>query len=57
MSYRNNTYVIFDGDNDRWAYAFLKGWNESDHIEFDFYDAHDLRPLKWLELEGEDYRR
>jgi hypothetical protein len=21
MSYRNKTYVIFDGDNDRWAYA------------------------------------
>lgn len=42
MSYRNNTYVIFDGDNDMWAYAYMKGWNQSEHIEFDFYDAHDL---------------
>jgi hypothetical protein len=45
MSYRNKTYVIFDGDNDMWAYAYMKGWNEIEHIEFDFYDAHDLRPL------------
>lgn len=45
MSYRNKTYVIFDGDNDMWAYAYMKGWKESEHIEFDFYDAHDLRPL------------
>lgn len=42
MSYRNKTYVIFDGDNDMWAYAYMKGWNQSEHIEFDFYDAHDL---------------
>jgi hypothetical protein len=45
MSYRNKTYVIFDGDKDMWAYAYLKGWNKSEHIAFDFYDAHDLRPL------------
>jgi Thoeris protein ThsB, TIR-like domain len=45
MSYRNKTYVIFDGDNDMWAYAYMKGWNESEHIAFDFYDAHDLHPL------------
>lgn len=44
-SYRNKTYVIFDGDNDLWAYAYMKGWNESEHIEFDFYGADDLRPL------------
>jgi hypothetical protein len=45
MSYRNKTYVIFDADNDMWAYAYLNGWNESEHIEFDFHNAHDLRPL------------
>jgi len=45
MSYRNKTYVIFDGDNDIWAYAYMKGWKQSEHIEFDFHDAHDLRPL------------
>lgn len=45
MSYRNKTYVIFDGDNDMWAYAYMKGWKQSEHIDFDFYDAHDIRPL------------
>ena len=45
MGYRNKTYVIFDGDNDIWAYAYMKGWNQIEHIEFDFYDAHDLQPL------------
>ena len=45
MSYRNKTYVIFDGDNDLWAYAFMKGWKENENIDFNFYDAHDIRPL------------
>ena len=45
MSYRNKTYVIFDGDNDIWAYAYMKGWKTNDNIDFNFHDAHDLRPL------------
>lgn len=45
MSYRNKTYVIFDGDNDMWAYAYMKGWKKNENIDFDFYDAHDLKPL------------
>lgn len=45
MSYRNKTYVIFDADNDMWAYAFMKGWKQNENIDFNFYDAHDLRPL------------
>ncbi len=45
MGYRNKTYVIFDGDNDMWAYARMKGWKSLDNIDFDFYDAHDLKPL------------
>ena len=32
MSYRNRTYVIFDGDNDMWAYAYMKGWKESEQL-------------------------
>src|SRR5437868_1452855 len=36
------TYVIFDGDKDRYAYAFIKGWKVNDRVEFDFRDAHDL---------------
>ncbi|VWD31313.1 TIR domain-containing protein [Burkholderia contaminans] len=45
MAYRNKTYVIFDGDEDMWAYAYMLGWNKNEHMEFNFYDAHDLRPL------------
>jgi hypothetical protein len=42
MTYKDPTYVIFDGDNDKWAYGFMKGWKQNDHIDFDFRDAHDL---------------
>lgn len=45
MSYRNKTYVIFDGDNDMWAYAYMKGWKSNENMDFNFYDAHDLKPL------------
>ena len=42
MAYRNRTYVIFDGDNDIWAYGRMKGWKALPTVDFDFYDAHDL---------------
>ena len=45
VSYKNKTYVIFDGDNDMWAYAYMKGWKTNENMDFDFYDAHDVRPL------------
>ena len=45
MSYQNKTYVIFDGDKDMWAYAFMKGWKSNENMDFNFYDAHDIRPL------------
>lgn len=45
MSYRNKTYVIFDGDKDMWAYAYMLGWKKSQHIDFDFYDAHDIKKM------------
>jgi hypothetical protein len=45
MSYRNKTYVIFDGDNDMWAYAFMRGWIKNEHIEFNFYDAHEIKKI------------
>ena len=43
MSYRNKTYVIFDADNDYWAYARMKGWKTLRNIDFNFHDAHDLK--------------
>lgn len=45
MSYRNKTYVIFDADNDRWAYSYMRGWKENDNIDFNFHDAHDIGGL------------
>jgi hypothetical protein len=35
-------YVAFDGDKDRWADSYMKGWKTSRHGDFDFEDAHDL---------------
>lgn len=45
MSYRNKTYVAFDGDNDMWAYGFMKGWHTLDSINFNFEDAHGIKEL------------
>ncbi|PPQ45314.1 TIR domain-containing protein [Rhodopseudomonas palustris] len=42
MSYKDPSYVIFDGDSDKWAYAYMKGWKQNERIDFDFRDAHDL---------------
>jgi len=36
------TYVIFDGDKDRYAFAYMRGWKANDRVEFDFEDAHDI---------------
>jgi hypothetical protein len=41
MSYKNKTYIIFDADKDRWAYANMKGWKVLENIDFDFENAHD----------------
>jgi hypothetical protein len=41
MGHRNKTYIIFDGDNDKWAYARMKGWKALENIDFDFENAHD----------------
>ncbi|MGH7930486.1 MAG: TIR domain-containing protein [Candidatus Binatia bacterium] len=42
MAYRNKTYVAFDGDNDMRYYNILKAWRDNDHIDFGFFDAHNL---------------
>lgn len=46
MSYRNKTYVIFDGDNDMWAYGYMNGWISNEHIAFDFFDAHQTNEIR-----------
>jgi hypothetical protein len=49
MAYKDPTYVIFDGDKDQWAYRFMRGWKESEHLDFDFRDAHDLTAMTALQ--------
>jgi len=28
-----------------WAYRFMKGWKANENIDFNFFDAHDLKPI------------
>lgn len=46
MGYRNKTYIIFDGENDMWAYRYMRGWKVNKNIDFDFHDAHDLNAIR-----------
>lgn len=54
MGHRDPTYVIFDGDKDKWAYAYMKGWKNSERVDFDFADAHDLDNMT-SRAQGEAY--
>jgi hypothetical protein len=57
MAYRNKTYVIFDGDNDMWAFAYMKGWKSNESVDFNFHNAHDLKPLTDRASDETVYRR
>ncbi|MFA5232520.1 MAG: TIR domain-containing protein [Candidatus Paceibacterota bacterium] len=46
MSYRNKTYVAFDGDNDMKYYRLMTAWKEHDNIDFNFFNAHDLNSAR-----------
>ncbi|TYP62014.1 TIR-like protein DUF1863 [Stutzerimonas stutzeri] len=54
MGYKNPAYVVFDGDEDGWAYRFMRGWKANEHVEFDFRDAHDLDNMT-SRAQGEQY--
>lgn len=41
MGYRNKTYVAFASE-DISKYRLMEAWKASEHIDFDFFDAHDL---------------
>lgn len=45
MSYRNKTYVIFDGD-DIISYRLMLAWRANQYIDFNFYDAHEVRDIR-----------
>lgn len=46
MSYRNKTYVIFDGDEDMRAYRLMTAWKSNEKMDFNFYNAHDLNSAR-----------
>ena len=46
MSYRNKTYVAFDGDNDIKYYWLMKAWKRTDGSAFNFHDAHDINTAR-----------
>src|SRR3569832_419336 len=46
MSYRNKTYIAFDGDTDIRSYRLMQAWVEHDHIDFGFFNAHDLNSAR-----------
>jgi hypothetical protein len=41
MSYRNKTYVAFASEDIHY-YRLMEAWRENEHIDFSFFDAHDL---------------
>lgn len=48
------TYIIFDGDKDKWAYAHMKGWDALPTVPFTFTNAHDLDNMT-ARAQGEEY--
>jgi hypothetical protein len=42
MSYRSKTFVAFASE-DLQLYKLMETWREKEHINFSFFDAHDLR--------------
>ncbi len=41
MAYRNKTYVCFASEDIK-SYYLMTAWKENEHIDFNFYDAHEL---------------
>jgi MTH538 TIR-like domain (DUF1863) len=41
MSYRNKTYVAFASEDIKY-YRLMEAWRDNQHIDFSFFDAHDL---------------
>lgn len=46
MSYKNKTFVSFDGDTDMSYYRLMEAWKQNDNIAFNFYNAHDLNSAR-----------
>ena len=46
MTYRNKTYVCFDGDTDMHYYRLMCAWKQNNGMDFNFSNAHDLNSSK-----------
>lgn len=46
MSYRNKTYIAFDGDTDMHYYRLMTAWNANDGFSLNFHNAHDLNTAR-----------
>lgn len=51
MTYRNKTYVAFDGTNDIRYYRLMQAWKAKDSNSFNFFDAHSLNSARDSSLE------
>lgn len=56
MAYRNKTYVAFASEDIN-NYWLMKAWRQSEHIEFDFFDAHDINTARDSSLDETIRRR
>jgi hypothetical protein len=45
MAYRNKTFVSFASENIN-SYRLMQAWSANQHIDFDFFDAHDLNTAR-----------
>lgn len=46
MSYRNKTYIAFDGDTDMHYYRLMTAWKAHDGFTLNFHNAHDLNTAR-----------
>jgi hypothetical protein len=46
MTYRNKTYIAFDGDNDMHYYRLMTAWKANDGFSLNFHNAHDLNTAR-----------
>ena len=46
MTYRNRTYIAFDGDEDMCYYRLMTAWKANDGFSLNFNDAHDLNTAR-----------
>src|ERR1700684_3349319 len=40
-----------------WAFAYMKGWKSNENVDFNFHNAHDLKPLTDRASDETVYRR